>query len=201
MTRNDTHTLSDQDLSVHNPPNSCENPLPHEVSNPLQTLRTAQNLSRSQFAAKLKLSKTTVQYAELGCFSYPPLPYRPLLTPAQLLQYQTFRQQKRLSNFSSESCRGFKFDPKNWTEIQSLDELLDYLEITPYLLADLLCVTPNEVFRFATDQRNIRRRLPINVAEAFKQIGAPPEFYTNLFLNGQASADQLQLPLTPTLTP
>jgi len=186
MTRNDTHTPSDQDFL---PPN------------PLTTLRTLRNLSQAELAVQLKLSKTTVQFAEQGCFAYPPLPYRPLLTPAQALAYQQFKTAKRLYYFhahpdstytcSIKGCRGLNFDPRNWANLESFDELLDFLEVTPFQFASLICVTPAEVFRFAKETKLRRRRLPSNVTEALRQVNCPPSFYGRLFISGELTETQL----------
>lgn len=139
--------------------------------NPLVELRLARGEGWVDFARFLGTSKTTVQFAEKGCYLSIPQVYRKFLSPQDFAAYQGFRRAKRLSNFTPAD-----FPPG----IHSIERLLQHLGLKPYTFAERICVQPAEVFRILTQGRSRRRYIPENLVQAFVTIGVSPEWIASL---------------------
>lgn len=140
-----------------------ENPRSGAI-NPLRALREAEGVPRLQFASFLGTSKATVQFAEEGCFSTIPLAYRPHLVREDFLQYQEFRVAKRRANFP---------DPAKLEQCESLREVLEVFNLSPYQFAERACLQPSEVWRALNKKRTC---YPKNLIQFFQTIGCSATF-------------------------
>ena len=142
------------------------------VENPLVTLRDSLGLLQRELAKQMGVTKTTVQFAEKGCYSDIPPCYNADLQTRR--HYQLFREAKRCRNFEKTN-----FPP----EITNLPALLAHLDLTPFQFAERICVQPAEIFKLLNrpERSNV---VPANLIQAFMQIGVPMQWILN-FQKGQ----------------
>lgn len=116
----------------------------------------------------LGCSPTLVQYAEAGCYTSVPVPYRKHLHETEYILYQRHRQSKRVANFSVEEFPNPPGDIHN---------VLRHLNLKLFSFATQMCVQPAEIFWLMGKERKF---LPRNLTEAFLQVGLSPEWLNQL---------------------
>lgn len=143
-------------------------PVPVVPPNPLIQLRYSRSLTIRGMAKYLGCSPTLVQYAEAGCYTSVPVPYRKHLHETEYNLYQRHRQSKRKANFSVEEFPNPPGDIHN---------VLKHLNLKLFSFATQMCVQPAEIFWLMGKERKF---LPRNLTEAFLQIGLSPEWLNQL---------------------
>lgn len=143
-------------------------PVPVVPPNPLIQLRYSLHLTIRGMAKHLGCSPTLVQYAEAGCYTSVPVPYRKHLHETEYHAYQRHRRCKRQANFSVEEFP----DPPG-----DIHNVLRHLNLKLFSFATQMCVQPAEIFWLLGKER---KHLPRNLTEAFLQVGLSPEWLGKL---------------------